>query len=86
MHEKLDVGPFMIMETLAWCHAHGVSEFDFLPSGPLAGVKAYKASYGAQEAPFLSASCQSVRGRCLSLVWRQLSAGAQVPPAPATAP
>jgi CelD/BcsL family acetyltransferase involved in cellulose biosynthesis len=83
-HERLDAGPFMIAETLNWCRENGCTVFDFLPSGPLEGVKAYKASYGAEAVPFLSASTRSVWGHCLSAV-RALGPGAAVAE-PATAP
>jgi CelD/BcsL family acetyltransferase involved in cellulose biosynthesis len=81
-HEKLDVGPFMIAETLAWCHAHGCRTFDFLPSGPLEGVQAYKASYGAEPMPFLSASATSLTGRGLSAARGWLRRARPVPLAP----
>jgi CelD/BcsL family acetyltransferase involved in cellulose biosynthesis len=84
-HERLDAGPFMIAETLNWCRENGCTVFDFLPSGPLEGVKAYKASYGAEAVPFLSASTRSVWGHCLSAAWtrRRATASAEAGSAPA---
>lgn len=70
-HSRLDVGPYLIAETLAWCHDHGVGVFDFLPSGPLEGVSAYKSSFGGREAPFLAATCQSWLGRGLHAAWKR---------------
>ncbi|MFN3429773.1 MAG: GNAT family N-acetyltransferase [Candidatus Sericytochromatia bacterium] len=82
-HEKLDVGPFMIGATLNWCHAHGCRTFDFLPSGPLDGVQAYKASYGAEAMPFWSASATSLTGRGLSAAWGWMRRARPAPLAPA---
>jgi CelD/BcsL family acetyltransferase involved in cellulose biosynthesis len=84
-HEKLDAGPFMIAETLNWCRENGVRVFDFLPSGALEGVKAYKASYGAEPVSFLSASTRSVWGHCLSAAraYRPRTALAESATAPA---
>lgn len=84
-HERLDAGPFMIAETLRWCRENGCTVFDFLPSGPLEGVKAYKASYGAEAVPFLSASTHSVWGRCLRAAWTRRHAASVAEPASAPA-
>jgi hypothetical protein len=79
-HEPMDAGPFMIAETLAYCHDHGVTTFDFLPSGALSGVVAYKASFGAVEAPLVGVSAESWLARGLA------AARGRIKGAPAPAP
>ncbi|MDB5101817.1 MAG: putative methicillin resistance protein [Cyanobacteria bacterium RYN_339] len=46
-HDRDQVGPYLVVEPLAWLHERGYELFDFQPSGRLEGVKAYKASFGA---------------------------------------
>lgn len=50
--DRLNAGTWLIAESLAWCHAQGHTRFDFLPSGRLEGVRAYKGSFGAELRPF----------------------------------
>ncbi|MFP5502862.1 MAG: GNAT family N-acetyltransferase [Candidatus Sericytochromatia bacterium] len=50
--DKANVGTWLIAESLSWLHAAGLTRFDFLPSGQLTGVSAYKASFGAEPAAF----------------------------------
>jgi GNAT superfamily N-acetyltransferase len=85
-HEKLDVGPLIIAETLAWCHANGVRTFDFMPSGPLHGVTAYKASFGGKPAPFLAATSQSWLGWGLRTAWHRLRATSEASLSTAASP
>lgn len=51
-HEPQQVGPFLAVAPLAWCHERGFTTYDLLASGQLASVKVYKASLGAETRPY----------------------------------
>lgn len=70
--ESQYVGPLLVAEPLAWCHEQGYAAFDFQPSGRLEGVKAYKASFGAESLPHQQVLFQSFKTRSLENL-RQLS-------------
>jgi GNAT superfamily N-acetyltransferase len=63
---KSHVGPYLIERPLAWCHAHGYRNFDFMPSGNLAGVITYKASFGAQALPLVEVIHENRVGHTLA--------------------
>lgn len=63
---KSHVGPYLIERPLAWCHAHGYRLFDFMPSGNLAGVYTYKASFGAQALPLVEVIHENRMGHALA--------------------
>lgn len=47
-YESLQVGTFLIGKALEWGHQQGYRVFDFLPSGNLSGIIAYKDSFGSE--------------------------------------
>lgn len=51
-HERTGAGPFLAAASMAWLHEHGVERLDLLSSGPLDGVRSYKASLGAEALPY----------------------------------
>jgi hypothetical protein len=69
-YERRHVAPFMMGETLAWCHAHGHEAVDLLASGSLEGVRSYKASFGAVERPCPVVSHTSWVGASLETLWQ----------------
>lgn len=46
--DGLQVGTYLIAKPLEWAHASGYRSFDFLPSGQLEGIVAYKESFGCE--------------------------------------
>ncbi|HEY9723492.1 MAG TPA: GNAT family N-acetyltransferase [Oscillatoriaceae cyanobacterium] len=68
--EPIDIGSFMVVAPLSWLHAHGYTLFDFLPSGNLDGVRAFKASYGASPLAFTRGQCNGLFGRSLEALWQ----------------
>lgn len=68
--EPLEIGTYMVAEPLAWLHARGHALFDFLPSGNLDGVRAFKASYGAEPLAFTRTQRAGLLERSLESVWR----------------
>lgn len=67
---KSHVGPYLIERPLGWCYEHGYRIFDFMPSGNLEGVFAYKASFGAQAQPVVEVMESNRMGLVLSNVRR----------------
>ncbi|MNK70415.1 hypothetical protein D3C87_898340 [compost metagenome] len=47
-YDPLQVGTYLIVKPLEWAHEAGYRIFDFLPSGKLDGIIAYKESFGAE--------------------------------------
>jgi CelD/BcsL family acetyltransferase involved in cellulose biosynthesis len=70
-HDEDHVGPFLVIEPLAWLHEQGYQRFDFLPSGRLEGVKAYKASFGATPLEHASTRLAGWVGRGLDVLLRR---------------
>jgi hypothetical protein len=69
-HDKLNTGAFLWIEPLAWYHARGFTAADVLSSGPLEGVRAYKASFGASPLGFAATEWNDFLGRSLRQVHR----------------
>ena len=69
-YEKRHVSPWLVAASLEWLHAQGHQACDFMPSGRLEGVRAYKASFGAEARPYATATYESAVSGALGLVWR----------------
>lgn len=69
-YEKRQVSPWLVAESLAWLHARGHAACDFMPSGRLEGVRAYKASFGAEARPYATVEMTGAMGGALGAVWR----------------
>lgn len=50
-YKDWNIGPYLAAESMAWCHGEGFESMDFMPSGPLESVRAYKASFGGASVP-----------------------------------
>lgn len=69
--EALQVGTYLIAKPLEWAYEAGYRVFDFLPSGSLAGIVAYKETFGSErlrqvevlQESFWSRGLASMRGR-----------------------
>ena len=46
--DRMQVGTYLIVKPLEWAHEAGYQVFDFLGSGKLEGIVAYKESFGAE--------------------------------------
>lgn len=64
--DRLQVGTYLILKPLAWAHEAGYRVFDFLPSGQLEGILAYKDSFGATRVKQLEVVQDSPWSRGLS--------------------
>lgn len=82
-HEPQQVGPFLAVAPLAWCHERGFATYDLLASGQLASVKVYKASLGAETRPYAIARHEGAITRAAGAVAR-FKAGLAWPGAPAS--
>lgn len=68
--EPQHVGPLLVEAPLNWCFEQGYAQFDFQPSGRLEGVKAYKASFGAEPVPHAHVVLRGTAGRSLDALRR----------------
>ncbi len=73
-YERRHVSPWLVAASLAWLQAQGDAVCDFMPSGRLAGVNAYKMSFGATPRPYATAVHTSAVGSTLGALW-QLTRG-----------
>lgn len=73
-YEKRHVSPWLVAASLAWLQARGDAACDFMPSGRLDGVRAYKLSFGAEPRPYGTAASTSALGGALGALW-QLTRG-----------
>lgn len=64
--DGLQVGTFLIVKPLAWAYEAGYRIFDFLPSGKLEGVIAYKDSFGADRLRQVEVVHESLWSRSLA--------------------
>ena len=69
-YEKRHVSPWLVAASLDWLAARGQAACDFMPSGRLAGVRAYKASFGATALPYETVAFESVMSGALGAFWR----------------
>ena len=65
VHDARQVGAFLALEPMAWCHAQGYRHYDLLASGSLDSLKAYKRSLGAEERPFEGVRLDSTLARAI---------------------
>jgi hypothetical protein len=71
--EALQVGTYLIAKPLEWAHQAGYRVFDFLPSGQLDGIIAYKDSFGSERLRQVEVVQDSLWSRGLASLRRAMS-------------
>jgi CelD/BcsL family acetyltransferase involved in cellulose biosynthesis len=66
--DRLQVGTYLIAKSLEWAHGAGYRVFDFLPSGTLDGIIAFKESFGAERLGQVEVVQDSLWGRGLAIL------------------
>jgi hypothetical protein len=73
-YEKRHVSPWLVGASLDWLYDRELAACDFMPSGRLEGVRAYKASFGAEARPYSTAAFEGTVNGTLGRIW-QLTRG-----------
>lgn len=71
--DRLQVGTFLIVKPLEWAYQAGYRDFDFLASGALEGIVAYKESFGAERVRQVEVVQDSLWSRGLSTLRRAVT-------------
>ena len=67
-YESLQVGTYLIAKPLEWAYESGYRVFDFLPSGKLEGIVAYKESFGSERIRQVEVVQESAWSRALAML------------------
>ncbi len=71
--DPLQVGSYLVAKSLEWGYEAGYRVFDFLPSGTLEGIIAFKESFGAEQLRQVEVVQDSLWSRGLSILRGALS-------------
>jgi CelD/BcsL family acetyltransferase involved in cellulose biosynthesis len=71
-YEDWNVGPYLAMESMAWCFERGYTGMDLMPTGQLSSVKAYKGSFGSDTIPHGTATHTGALGSAMAGIRRAL--------------